>query len=130
MNLPTKLLEDDARKLLEDMNSTRAPTGVASSVHYARSQREGMPSLLSHHQIRYIMKCSQSKNTDSGDENQNPASMETAISDLYQHMEEEGYQYVTLIDKHMGRRSHNLVNETKTGKNLSTDLPWGRPKAW
>ena len=122
MNLPTKLLKDDARQLLQDMNSGRAATGVAASVHYARSQREGMPSLLSHHQIRYIMKRSDEKSTDKGGENE-PPTLDTSISGLYKHMEAEGYQYVTLIDKHVGRSLHNLVNETKLGMKLIKQTP-------
>ena len=125
MNLPTKLLKDEARELLQDMNSARAATGVAASVHYARTRRQGMPSLLSHNQIRYIMKRSADTDPNPPDETTSPDGRETSISGLYRHMESEGYQYVTLIDKHIGRRSYNLVNETKCGTQLLKECPLG-----
>ena len=62
---------------------------------------------------------------DSTDENASLDGRETSISGLYQHMESEGYQYVTLSDKHIRTRSYNLVNETKLGKKLLKESPLG-----
>ena len=92
MNIPTKLLQDDAKQLIEDMNSAWAATGVAASIHFASSNREGMPTLLSHNQIWYTMKRTDRQNCYKDPEE--IKNEDTSMSGLYQHMENEGYQDV------------------------------------
>ena len=124
MNIPTRLLEDNAKELIHDMNSARAATGVAASIHYARSNREGMPTLLSHNQIRYIMKRKDRLDEEEVPlENEDQENQETSISGLYRHMEREGYQYVSLIDKRVGPTAFRLFNEKKDGKKLVNQVP-------
>ncbi len=53
---PTTLLDSDESQILCDLSSVRAKTGVAANLHYVRSGRQGTQSILSHAQIKRLLK--------------------------------------------------------------------------
>ena len=56
------------------------------------------------------------------DENPDKENEHTSMAGLYRHMENEGYQYVSLIDKRVGP-GFRLFNEKKEGKKLLQQAP-------
>ena len=113
LRVRTKLLDKDSRAILDDLRSARAAPGVAVSLHLQRSRRHGRPTILSHNQIRYIMSKSEGAT--------NPADClekthTGTMDELYNHLESEGLQYISLLQKVDNNKKSLLVNETKIGK--------------
>ena len=83
------------------------------SLHLQRSTRHGRPTVLSQNQIRYIMSKS------NGETNPTDSLEEThlgTMDELYNHLESEGLQYISLLQKVDNNKKALLVNETKIGK--------------
>jgi hypothetical protein len=67
----TALLDPDEFQILCDLSSARAKTGVAANLHYVRSGCQGTKSILSHAQIKRLLK----KNPHQEDRNEADESM-------------------------------------------------------
>jgi hypothetical protein len=69
--------------------------GVAANLHYVRSGRQGIKSILSHAQIKRLLK----KNPHQEDGNEADESMKGSgeTDDLYQFLEKSGSHYVSLL---------------------------------
>jgi hypothetical protein len=52
----TTLLDVDENQIQGDLSSARAKTGVAANLHYVRSGHQGTRSILSHTQIKALLK--------------------------------------------------------------------------
>jgi hypothetical protein len=91
----TTLLDADKNRIQGDLSSARAKTGVAANLHYVRSGRQGTKSILSHAQIKALLK----KNPHQVDGNDADESMNGSgeIEDLYQFLEKSGNHYVSLL---------------------------------
>jgi hypothetical protein len=85
IHTPTTLLDSDKSQILCDLSSARAKTGVAANLHYVRSGRQGTKSILSHAQIKRLLK----KNPHQEDGNEADESMNGSgeTDDLYQFLE-------------------------------------------
>jgi hypothetical protein len=85
----------DENQIQGDLSSARAKTGVAANLHYVRSGRQGTRSVLSHAQIKALLK----KNPHQVDGNDADVSMNGSgeIHDLYQFLEKSGSHYVSLL---------------------------------
>ena len=82
------LLEEQDLQIVEDLNTARARLGTATNLHYARSAREGTPTVLSRSQVAYLCKKKHQKdgNSEAGD-----------TDDIYSFLEESGNYYVSLL---------------------------------
>jgi hypothetical protein len=91
----TTLLDADLNQIQGNLSSARAKTGVAANLHYVRSGRQGTKSILSHTQIKALLK----KNPHQVDGNDADKSMNGSgeIGDIYQFLEKPGSHYVSLL---------------------------------
>ncbi len=91
----TTLLDVEENQIQGDLSSARAKTGVAANLHYVRSGRQGTTSILSHAQIKALLK----KNPHQVDGNDADESINGSgeIDDLYQFLEKSGSHYVSLL---------------------------------
>jgi hypothetical protein len=79
------LLDADENQIQGDLSSARAKTGVAANLHYVRPGRQSTKSIISHAQIKALLK----KNPHQVDDNDAEESMNGSgeINDLYQFLE-------------------------------------------
>jgi hypothetical protein len=112
---PTTLLDSDKSQILCDLSSARAKTGVAENLHYVRSDRQGTQSILSHAQIKRLLK----KNPHQEDGNEADESMNGSgeTDDLYQFLEKSGSHYVSLL----ARVVHEVSDESITDSPLTAN---------
>jgi hypothetical protein len=92
----TTLLDADKNQILGgDLSSARAKTGVTANLHYVRSSCQGTKPILSHAQIKRLLK----KNHHQEDGNEADESMNGSgeRDDLYQFLEKSGSHYVSLL---------------------------------
>ena len=113
LQVPSKMLDGDSTTILKDVNSARATPGVAVSLHFQRSARLGRPTVLSHHQIQYIMTKANGK-VNASDCLEVPH--EGTMDELYNHLEKDGLQYISLLQKLDENNQGQLINETKHGR--------------
>ena len=113
LRVRSKMLDGDSTSILKDMNSARATPGVAVSLHFQRSARLGRPTVLSNHQIRYIMSKANGK-VNASDCLEVPH--EGTMDELYNHLEKDGLQYISLLQKLDENNQGQLINETKHGR--------------
>jgi hypothetical protein len=91
----TTLLDVDENQIQGNLSSARAKTGVATNLHYVQSGCQGTRSILSHAQIKALLK----KNPYQVDGNDAYKSMNGSgeIDDLYQFLEKPGSHNVSLL---------------------------------
>jgi hypothetical protein len=91
----TTLLDADENQIQGNLSSARAKTGVAANLHYVRPGHQGTRSILSHAQIKALLK----KNLHQVDGNDADESMNGSgeIDDLNQFLEKLGSHYVSLL---------------------------------
>jgi hypothetical protein len=93
----TALLDANENQILGDLSSARAKTGVAANLHFVRSGRQGTKSILSHAQIKRLLK----KNPHEEDGNEADESMNGSgeTDELYQFLEKSGSQPLCLSSR-------------------------------
>jgi hypothetical protein len=124
IHTPTTLLDSDKSQILCDLSSARAKTGVAANLHYVRSGRQGTKSILSHAQIKRLLK----KNPHQEDGNEADESMNGSgeTDDLYQFLEKSGSHYVSLLARVVPEVSdESITHSPLTADSLPTrsDFP-------
>jgi hypothetical protein len=91
----TPLPDADENQILGELSSARAKTGVAANLHYVRYGRQGTKSILSHAQIKRLLK----KNPHQEDGNEPDESLNGSgeTDNLYHFLEKSGSHYVSLL---------------------------------
>jgi hypothetical protein len=90
------LFDADEHQVQQDMNSTRAKTGIAVNLHYVRTGRKGTPAILSRDQVKAMCK-KFSRNQNGNFEDSADVGKNGEIDNLYEFLEESGCHYVSLL---------------------------------
>jgi hypothetical protein len=91
----SSLLNTVDNQLQHDLNSAGAKTGVAANLHYTRSARTGTPTVLSHDQIKYLVK-KNSKGKEATDED---GTQNGEIDNIYEYLEQTGNYYISILSQ-------------------------------